>query len=176
MLSIVCRTDTSCNCRFIKLQLVHAIYTTDVICNTAGSTVLHTHNSVLDNNEVKDALAQHIVKGEHILRDALAGMEASYNTTLWWGPASDAVNNYMEHGSILARSGVSRMASTAAAEQCNATIASDGSTSIAVDASSDIQQAAAGVGAFSTALSQFPMFSNMVSHIAYITHAVFHYH
>jgi hypothetical protein len=120
-------------------------------------------NSVLDNNEVKDALAQHIVKGEHILRDALAGMEASYNTTLWWGPASDAVNNYMEHGSILARSGVSRMASTATAEQCNATIASDGSTSIAVDASSDIQQAAAGVGAFSTALSQFPMFSNMVS-------------
>jgi hypothetical protein len=110
---------------------------------------------------VKDALAQHIVKGEHILRDALAGMEASYNTTLWWGPASDAVNNYMEHGSILARSGVSRMATATTTEQCNATIVSD-STSVAVD-SSGMQQAAVGVGAFSTALSQFPMFSNMVS-------------
>jgi hypothetical protein len=113
---------------------------------------------------VKDALAQHIVKGEHILRDALAGMEASYNTTLWWAPASDAVNNYMEHGSILARSGTSRMASSAAAaaaEQCNATIVSDGN--VVVDSSSSGMQQAVGVGAFSTALSQFPMFSNMVS-------------
>ncbi|KAG5175788.1 hypothetical protein JKP88DRAFT_337581 [Tribonema minus] len=48
--------------------------------------------SVMDNREVKEALSEHILKGEHALRDALAGMEATYNGTLWWGPARDALN------------------------------------------------------------------------------------
>jgi predicted PurR-regulated permease PerM len=56
----------------------------------------------MENQEVKDALSQHIVKGELALRDALTGMESTYNTTLWWGPAHDALNNYMNHSTPLA--------------------------------------------------------------------------